>query len=76
MLTRAQVFCIGHSKRINFLFFSVYPISSNSSKVNSQNSLRFMQASEIVKANNLADKIVVIHGRVEVRFCHHIYSLL
>jgi hypothetical protein len=35
-----------------------------------------MQASEIVKANNLADKIVVIHGRVEVRFCHHIYSLL
>jgi len=26
-----------------------------------------MQACEIVKANNLSDKVVVIHGRVEVR---------
>lgn len=35
-----------------------------------------MQASEIVKANNLADKIVVIHGRVEVRFYLYISFLL
>jgi hypothetical protein len=35
-----------------------------------------VQASEIVKANSLADKIVVIHGRVEVRFYVYTYCLL
>jgi hypothetical protein len=33
-----------------------------------------MQAREIVKANNLTDQVVVIHGRVEVSLPH--YSFL
>ena len=33
-----------------------------------------MQACEIVKANNLSDKVVVIHGRVEVRLLFFIIA--
>lgn len=33
-----------------------------------------MQAREIVKANNLTDQVVVIHGRVEVRLPFYVYS--
>jgi hypothetical protein len=35
-----------------------------------------MQAREIVKANNLTDQIVVIHGRVEVRLSFYVYAQL
>jgi len=35
-----------------------------------------MQAREIVKANNLTDQVVVIHGRVEVRLPFYVYSQL
>jgi hypothetical protein len=37
------------------------------------NVLLFAQAREIVKANNLDDKVVVVHGRVEVRFCIYVF---
>lgn len=30
----------------------------------------FKQANEVVKANNLSDKIIVLHGRVEVSFIY------
>jgi hypothetical protein len=33
-----------------------------------------MQACEIVKANNLSDQVVVIHGRVEVRLPFYVSS--